>query len=127
MSTHRWLYRSGSRRAFALVLLTLPAFDHPSPFNLSSRGPLVILTRMAPGHLAIPGRIMRPRPPLAYSAARHRMKSARQRRRAFVDVNDEAAEHDECRDVVEEIRNPHQHATEDLRPPHQESSDEEDD
>lgn len=84
-------------------LLARPCLNHAAALGLTPAGPLIILTRVTPGHFVIPGWVMRPRLPLTHRPVNHRAERLGHRRCPFVDVDDESAEPDQRRDVVEKV------------------------
>jgi hypothetical protein len=66
---------------------------------------------------------MRPGPGLAYGAAGHGLHGAWLADRAEVDVNEDAGEHDQRRDVVNDIADCNRPAAEYLREPHNDAGD----
>jgi hypothetical protein len=69
--------------------------------------------------------MMRPRPPLLDGAAGHRLERARLLRRPFVDVNDEAGQHHERSDVVQDVADVHPQPSESAWKPHRYAGDQE--
>ncbi len=61
------------------------------------------LLRVAPGDLLVPCRMEGPSPRFAHRAANHGLESARLADGAQIDVDEDAAEHDEGGDVVENV------------------------
>src|ERR1044072_6514211 len=110
--------------SLARALLALPGLDGARAVLLPAALALVILARVVPRHVLVPSRVVRPRPLLRYRAVGHRAERAGLRRRALVDVDDEAAEHYERGDVVNEERESDDPARHDFVDPHQRPRDE---
>src|ERR1044072_3730170 len=72
-----------------------------------------------------PCRVMRPGPILCHLSIDHRSKRARLMGRAFIDVNDEAGQHHECRKIVNHITHGNNPAPNHVVEPHQHSRDQE--
>src|SRR5262249_9176638 len=80
---------------------------------------LVCLAGISTGNLAIPSGMMSPGPFIGHRASNHRMKCPRLLCRPFVYVDDEASQHRQCRDVVQDIADSNQHPAKNFREPHE--------
>ena len=86
---------------------------------------LVVGARIPAGDRAIPRGMMGPRPALLDRAARHRLERTGLRRRALVDMNDEAAQHQERREVMQHVAGGDRQPPERSRKPQRDSGDQE--
>src|SRR5207302_930801 len=82
---------------------------------------------IASGNLAIPGRMVGPRPGFGDGSMEHSAQRAGNSGSAFVQMNEESAEHDESHHVMEEVADPHRSSSEMLREPEENSGYEKDD
>src|SRR5436190_703288 len=80
--------------------------------------------RIATRDCSIPGRMMRPGPSVLHGAANHRLKSAWLVSRAFIDVNDEASQHQQCGQIMNHIIDCDYPALDCVIEPHQQTGDE---
>src|SRR5580704_8224541 len=84
---------------------------------------LYCLLGIASGYSLVPCWMVCPRPGLAHRAARHRLNRARLAEGAEVNVEEDTEQHDQRRDVVDNVGDGDCDTTEDLREPHHDTRD----
>src|SRR2546425_3168158 len=101
------------------VLFALPGFHGSGSLNLKTFLALVRFARIAIGNRSKPCRMMRPCPFLSHSAISHRAKSAWDCGSAFVDMNYESSQHQQCGEIMNDVAHGYQPTPHDMVKPHQ--------
>src|SRR5215207_3927612 len=99
----RQFSRHGSAGTLARVRLMLPRLDGALALCQTAALALVVLARVAARHFPVPCRVMSPGPRPRDRTINHRAEGAGLGGRPFVDVDDEPGEHDQRRDVVDDV------------------------
>src|SRR5205809_6442553 len=87
-------------RRFVAPLSIIP---YALPFGVSPFFSLICFAWIASCHRPVPAGMMCPGPHLSYSPVNHRAKCSRLMSRALIDVNDEATQHNQRRDIMKHI------------------------